>query len=339
MKKDLVTKFLVILFFTIFVPFDSHSIQLSGYKVGKGPLKISKNTADFLEYFFSGGTRGIYAKKQKEPWKPGNVAISVDGKHFSYYRHPNSVTVVDNKFYTGKAITKCKIKSGQECYTFAIGYRIKWDNGTSKKSRILKRKEIKAGKTIAKLIELGFYDGSTSSSTSTSKVIENKTSKKYKEDLVYFNKCSGTSDKEKYHDSFEIDLKNNTIYQEFFAEGEVYESRIEIALNNDNFIQTIIDEYGDDSYVKYEFNKKNYEVTSFFYKDKKGKIKDGQYVLICDDIIGTLKNKNKKPKIIKKNDAINDKDIVKKLKDLKELLDSGVLSKEEFEKAKKKLLN
>ena len=38
-------------------------------------------------------------------------------------------------------------------------------------------------------------------------------------------------------------------------------------------------------------------------------------------------------------ESVNDKDIVKKLKDLKELLDTGVLSKEEFKKAKKKLLN
>ena len=46
----------------------------------------------------------------------------------------------------------------------------------------------------------------------------------------------------------------------------------------------------------------------------------------------------KKPKITKKITQ-SDNDIVSKLKDLKELLDSGVLTKEEFEKAKKKLLN
>ena len=40
-----------------------------------------------------------------------------------------------------------------------------------------------------------------------------------------------------------------------------------------------------------------------------------------------------------KKNSVNDKDIVQKLKDLKELLDSGVLSDEEFKKAKKKLLN
>ena len=159
MIKSLGTKIIVILFFTICVAFNSHSISNEGYKVGKGPLKISKKVADELEYFFSGGTRGVYAEKQKQPWKPGNIAISVDGKYFSYFRHPLNVTEVDNKHYTGKAISKCRKKSGQECYTFAIGYRIKWDNGTSKKSRRLKRKDIKSGKTIAKLIEPGFYDG------------------------------------------------------------------------------------------------------------------------------------------------------------------------------------
>ena len=45
--------------------------------------------------------------------------------------------------------------------------------------------------------------------------------------------------------------------------------------------------------------------------------------------------KNKKPKEIIKSDI----EIVSKLKDLKELLDTGVLTQEEFEIAKKKLLN
>ena len=46
--------------------------------------------------------------------------------------------------------------------------------------------------------------------------------------------------------------------------------------------------------------------------------------------------KKKKPKITKKK--MND-DLVQQLKDLKELYDSGVLTEEEFNKAKKKLLN
>ena len=49
------------------------------------------------------------------------------------------------------------------------------------------------------------------------------------------------------------------------------------------------------------------------------------------------------PKITKKKKEVkklkNDEGIVKNLKELKELLDSGVLSQEEFETAKKKILN
>ena len=54
---------------------------------------------------------------------------------------------------------------------------------------------------------------------------------------------------------------------------------------------------------------------------------------------GTTKTKKieKKPKITKKKEK--DDDIVRKLQDLNNLLESGVISAEEFEKAKKKLLN
>tara|TARA_B100000780_G_scaffold48616_1_gene30208 strand:+ start:38 stop:634 length:597 start_codon:yes stop_codon:yes gene_type:complete len=54
------------------------------------------------------------------------------------------------------------------------------------------------------------------------------------------------------------------------------------------------------------------------------------------DATSSTTNK-KKAKITKKKSE--DKDIVAKLKDLKKLLDDGALTKEEFEKAKKKLLN
>tara|TARA_Y100000816_G_scaffold180321_1_gene130461 strand:+ start:363 stop:962 length:600 start_codon:yes stop_codon:yes gene_type:complete len=188
----------------------------TGYKLGKGPLKLTKHMVNELEFFFSGGTRGAYAEKQKSPWKPGLIAISVDGNTSYMFRHPLHVTQVDSKAYWGIAISNCKKKSGQECYLFANGYKIVWDNGSNKKKRRLKKKDIKAGKTVALLTELGFYDNNASSSTKTPKKVEKKETKK---------------------------------------------------------------------------------------------------------------------------NSVNDKDIVQKLKDLKELLDSGVLTDEEFEKAKKKLLN
>ena len=75
------------------------------------------------------------------------------------------------------------------------------------------------------------------------------------------------------------------------------------------------------------------------FKDEKGKIEDEKIKLYCDDVVG--KWKNQKTKITKKKPKKTDdtNDIVQQIKDLKELHDSGALTKEEFEKAKKKLLN
>ena len=210
------TKIFSIIFLYILFQTNLYAGVTTGYKFGKGPLKLTKHMVNELEFFFSGGTRGAYAEKQKSAWKPGLIAISVDGNTSYMFRHPLHVTQVDSKAYWGIAISNCKKKSGQECYLFANGYKIVWDNGSNKKKRRLKKKDIKAGKTIALLTELGFYDNNASSSTNTPKKVEKKETKK---------------------------------------------------------------------------------------------------------------------------NSVNDKDIVQKLKDLKELLDSGVLSNEEFEKAKKKLLN
>ena len=182
MKKLLGIVLLIVLFST-----SLFAGVTTGYKLGKGPLKLTKHMANTLEYFFSGGKKGAYAKKQKSAWKPGLIAISVDGNYSSYFRHPFNVTQIDSKAYWGIAIAKCKKKSGKECFLFANGYKIVWDNGSNKKKRRLKKKDIKAGKTIALLTELGFYDGSVSSSQNIKpKKTEKKkeTKKVQKEDIV-----------------------------------------------------------------------------------------------------------------------------------------------------------
>ena len=141
-------KILVIIILGLMLSSNSFAGVTTAYKLGKGPLKVTKNTADVLEYFFSGGTKGVYAEKQKNVWKPGLIAISADGAYDSFFRHPSHITRVDSKRYGAIAIKQCKEKSGQECFLFANGYKIVWNNGTNKKKRKLKRKDIKAGKTI-----------------------------------------------------------------------------------------------------------------------------------------------------------------------------------------------
>lgn len=154
------------------------------YKRGQGPLKLTENMANILEYFFSGGTLGVYAEKQKEKWKPGLIAVSEDGSNFSYFRHPLHVTEVDGKQYAGLAVKDCQKKSGKKCYLFANGYKIVWDNGSDKKRRRLKRKEVRAGKTIDILIELGFYDGRKNSSVKTDNKQKKKETKSEDKDIV-----------------------------------------------------------------------------------------------------------------------------------------------------------
>ena len=69
-------------------------------------------------------------------------------------------------------------KAGKECYLFANGYKIVWENGSNKKRRKLKRKEIRAGKTKAILQELVFYDPDYSQSSNTSSSSTQEKSKK-----------------------------------------------------------------------------------------------------------------------------------------------------------------
>ena len=178
----------------------------STYKVGKGPLKVSQNIADILEYFFSGGKMGKYAKKQKEPWKPGLIVIAYDGSAFYYYRHPLRIQQIDNQHYTGIARKNCKKRSGgKECFLFANGYRIVWDNGSDKKKRRLKKKDIMAGKTLQILQELGFYDGGITQST---KKIEKKKETKKTENIFPTNAGETTFEKKTMGDLVYLNDKN-----------------------------------------------------------------------------------------------------------------------------------
>ncbi len=193
-------KLLAIVFLSLILSSTSFAV-VKGYKLGKGPLKITKNTADVLEYYFSGGKKGFYAEKQEYNWKPGLIAISEDGVYYSLIRHPLSVTHVDNKNYVGKVIQNCQKDANQECFLFANGYKIVWDNGSNKKKRKLKRKDIKAGNTIALLKELGFYDGPTTSSSSTkSKNTSSENSSNVVENLNELNDLykSGALTKEEF---------------------------------------------------------------------------------------------------------------------------------------------
>ena len=78
---------------------------------------------------------GVYAEKQSTAWFPGIIVFAEDGSDFSYMRRPAHVDAsnVDTKNYVGMVLKDCQKKSGKECYLFASGYKILWDNGSNKK--------------------------------------------------------------------------------------------------------------------------------------------------------------------------------------------------------------
>ena len=153
-------KILEIIVFSLILCTSAFSDTAHSYKKGQGPLKISKNVANVLEYYFSGGKIGKYTKKQKMPWIGELIVISVDGNNFSFFKTlKNDVGRIKPGNYAGRAIKKCEEKSGQVCFLFASRQKIVWDNDSDKKKRKLKSKDVKAGKTLQILQELGFYDG------------------------------------------------------------------------------------------------------------------------------------------------------------------------------------
>jgi len=274
---------IIIISFLILIP-KSYSKN-----IGEGELKLNDRMIRYFHQYLKG----------KGSQKPMMFTIAVDGSYGTYWYCPASQCTGNNPV---QYIRLCENKAGIECKVFAKGRYIKWKNGINlgkgKASKVKSNQSFSDLK--ARLTELGFVGGSTSSS---------RTNKKIKEGVVYFNKCSWSLNEDQYHWSFEIDLNKGSYLKEvFFAKGEIYNDKFKIILNNDDFIKTKIKNIYDDKYVQYEFNKKKDEITKFTYNDKKGKDKDDTTVLICNDIVGTLnsletapKKKKKEPKkVVKK---------------------------------------
>ena len=268
-------------------------------KWGKGELQLDDFVVEkFIEYL-----RGNTSTS------PHLFAVSIDGLGYNYYFCTQGTGCEGGG---EQILEECsKYSKDIECFLFARKRTIKWKNdinpGKGKASTI--KSKWSDAEIRAKLTELGFLGGSTSSS---------RTNKKIKEGVVYFNKCSWSLNEDQYHWSFEIDLNKGSYLKEvFFAKGEIYNDKFKIILNNDDFVKTKIKNIYDDKYVQYEFNKKKDEITKFTYNDKKGKDKDDTTVLICNDIVGTLnsletapKKKKKEPKkVVKKYELKGERSI------------------------------
>ena len=345
--------FLVILFGFIFS-------ENAYAKVGKGELKLSKSTMEHLMLYMYGANNPKYSDGANKKNKPMLMTISKDGKYSHYYYCP--YTTCEDGNYVFKSIKKCEKRSnGSPCYLFASKRRIIWKNSINTKPTNIKRKLLKEPYQIAKIIQdLGFYDDDISKlpgiDYNTAKLDNTTTITGKKDNYDYPSLIAKQRSVHKSNWKDYVDYNNK--YKAFVMAITKTKNDMTFGWETDDTSWGDVIKKAFDRCNKYLKQKpKNYPKDSIcilYYKGTtpttdKEKIETAQkyysqaeverffekYPYILNDSNNSLLRKSK---ITKKITQSND-DIVSKLKDLKELLDSGVLTKEEFEKAKKKLLN
>ena len=186
---------------------------------GKGQIQLSENVvSSFIRYML--GDTGTDSKSLLN--RPATFWVTIDGSDSTWWYCKAQEGCADS---TGKERIECEKHTGQSCSRFARGRYVRWDNGINPKGKEAKfSSKMSENEVRAKLTKLGFYNNGYSNITNTTKI-----TKVFKEDVVYFNKCASTyTDKEDYHDSFEIDLKKKIIKYEFFATGEIYKDKKKI---------------------------------------------------------------------------------------------------------------
>ena len=165
----------------LLVSTSAHSLSNWKKYTGQGELKLSKDTFDLIEFYFSAGKYGaIYNNPQyewerkmiKQVWKPMFMIISRNGKgRFWYYSFIGSEIDTTPNYLT-RARDKCTKQGQGECFIFALKDKVVWQNGINpKKGTRIKKKDAKNGMVLTKLTELGFYDGGI---TKTKKIEKKK---------------------------------------------------------------------------------------------------------------------------------------------------------------------
>ena len=173
------TKFFFVIIFTIAYQTSAHSLSNFKQHMGQGELKLSKDTFELIEFYFSTGKYGaIYnnpkydwqRKMIKSVWRPEFMIISKNGKgRFWYYSFIGS-EIDTTPSYIARARGECKKQGYGECFVFAIKNKIVWQNGINpKKGTKIKKKDAKNGMVLTKLKELGFYDGGITQTPKTTK--------------------------------------------------------------------------------------------------------------------------------------------------------------------------
>ncbi len=330
-------------------------------KKGSGELKLSKTTmTDVLMYMY-GASNPKYSWGKNKKNKPMIMVISKDGKSSYYYYCPYEQCQTGNYVY--KAIARCEKRSnGSPCFLFARERRILWDNGVDIKSkaRRIKKKLLKEPYKIAQIIQnFGFYDGDISElpgiDYETAKLEDKKKITGKIDNLDYPSLIASLTTehkiswkdyvkggKEKYKAWVMAKQKKGYMAWSYEADDTSWEDVIRKAFNRcDGYLKKKPKNYSKSTICILYYkgttpttDKEKIETAQNYYGEDIAYrfFEDKPYTL---DDPNNFKNKIKK--ITKKTTSSSD--LATQLKELKELLDEGVLTQEEFTKVKKKLLD
>ena len=133
-------------------------------KWGKGPLKLSQSTMEFVLMYMYGAGNKKFSGNAKRKNDPDMMAISADGRSSYYYYCPaewRAQGCLQDGLQRLTILGCEKESNGTACFIFAKKRRIVWKNGGVKLT--IKRKDLKSPYLVAKKIkEAGFYDGELS---------------------------------------------------------------------------------------------------------------------------------------------------------------------------------
>ena len=333
---------IIVIFFTI------NSTSFAG-NWGKGELKLSKGTMQHLMMYMYGAGSPKY-DNDKSKHSPTIFIVSEDG-NWSYYSYcPYTRCEPPNQ---PQLIKLCeKGSNGSPCYVMALERRIVWKNG-NKKIRI-KKKMLKDPISVATAIKnAGFYDGDifklaginyetgqTTDESITGKVDD------YDYPLLISRLSNDHKDSwrdyiEGGNESFKawvmVKRKDGDMSWSFEANNISWNDVTKKALDRcDKYIKNKPNSYADNS------------ICVLYYKGAKP-TSDNEKILAAETYYGKQKTQNyfnsnlyllnDKEFFASDNNINLNKDIVSQLKSLKDLLDAGVITQDEFIKLKKKILN
>ena len=170
-------KLLAIIVLSLLLSGNAHSIRQDG----SGELKISYQTLQNFKAYLRGETN---AKGKSLNNKPLTFWVTTDGNGSYFWYCPfgqcRSSNPVEEKRTCEKYYT------GQECFRFARNTSVRWKNGINPAKGAQSKFNAKMSdqEIVAKLTELGFYGGSTSTTPKITKKKKEVKKSKDNKDVV-----------------------------------------------------------------------------------------------------------------------------------------------------------